>query len=209
MTLVQKINGLARRVPTWVVYLAGVLPFAWMVWQLFWGSGLGVDPVKELEHQLGTWGLRFLVGGLAITPLLRRTRVNLVRFRRAVGLLAFFYVAMHFLSWLALDMGFLWGQIAGDLVKRWFIVIGMSALLLLIPLALTSNDRAVRRLGGARWRKLHKAVYAIVLLGAIHNVMAQKVWEVEPLLYVAGTILLLALRVKLPANPLKMARVAG
>lgn len=209
MTFAQTINGYTRKIPTWVVYILGVVPFAWMVYQLFWGTGLGVDPVKALEHELGLWTLRFLVGGLAITPLLKKTRINLVRFRRAIGLLATFYVAMHFATWLVLDMGLLWGQIAGDLVKRWYIVIGMTALVMMIPLALTSNDWAVRKMGGANWRRLHKLVYAIVLLGATHNVMARKVWEVSPLMYLAATILLLALRVNWAAWRPQRLRVAG
>jgi len=194
VTIAQTINAQARRVPTWVVYLLGVLPFVWLVYQLFYGSGLGVDPVKEIEHRLGTWALRFLVGGLAMTPLLRLTRVNLIRFRRAIGLLAFFYVSMHFTTWFVLDMGLLWSEIAKDLVKRWYIVIGMTALVLLIPMALTSNNWSVRKLGGANWRRLHKAVYLIVLLATTHNIMAQKVWEVQPMLYLAATIALLAIR---------------
>jgi sulfoxide reductase heme-binding subunit YedZ len=116
---------------------------------------------------------------------------------------------MHFTVWLVLDMGLLWGQIAGDLVKRWYIVIGMSALIMMVPLALTSNDWAVRKMGGANWRRLHKAVYAIVLLGATHNVMAQKVWEVQPILYVLTVLVLLAMRVKLPSRPAWKLRVAG
>ena len=127
---------------------------------------------------------------------MKYARINLVKFRRVLGVLAFFYIAMHFVTWAVLDMSLLWSQITTDLVKRWYIIIGMASLVLMIPLAITSNDWAVRKMGGAAWRKMHKAVYAVVLLGAVHNVMAQKVWEVEPLIYLRAITFLLALRVK-------------
>jgi len=190
------INAAARRTPKWAVYLAGLIPFAWLVWQLFHG-GLGVDPVKQLEHMLGLRALQFLVAGLAVTPLLRNTRVNLVKFRRVLGVLAFFYVSMHLLTWAVLDMGLLWSEIAKDLVKRWYIVIGMAGFVLMLPLAATSNDWAVRRLGGKGWRKLHKAVYAIVPLGALHYVMLVKGFQAQPVVYLAIVCALLAMRLPL------------
>ena len=187
------INSTARKFPKWAAYLLGLVPFGLLVWGAM-SNSLGVDPVKAIEHELGTIGLQFLVAGLAVTPILKTFRINLTKFRRVLGVLAFFYISMHFVTWMVLDMGLLWSEIAKDLIKRWYIVIGMSALVLMIPLAITSNDWAVRKLGGKRWRTLHKAVYAIVLLGATHNVMAQKVWEIEPLIYQGAMIALLALR---------------
>lgn len=189
------INATARRTPKWAIYILGLIPFGLLVWGAF-ANTLGPEPVKAIEHELGETGLQFLVAGLAVTPLMKLARINLIKFRRVLGVLAFFYISMHFVTWAVLDMNLLWTEIAKDLVKRWYIVIGMAALVLLIPLAVTSNDWAVRKMGGAAWRRLHKAVYAIVLLGATHNIMAQKVWETEPLVYLALILGLLASRVK-------------
>jgi sulfoxide reductase heme-binding subunit YedZ len=191
----DRINRASRRVPKWAVYLAGVLPFAWLVWQLFTG-GLGIDPVKGLEHELGELGLKFLIGSLAVTPLMKYARINLVKFRRVLGLLTFFYISMHLSTWLLLDMQLLWAEILKDLTKRPYIVIGMAAFTLLVPLAVTSNDWSVRKMGGVGWRRLHKVVYAAVILGATHNVMVQKVWEIEPLVYLGVIGTLLAIRLK-------------
>ena len=187
------INSTARRTPKWLVYLLGVLPFAWLVWQLFNG-GLGIDPVKSLEHELGEIGLQFLIASLAITPLLKRGRINLVKFRRVLGLLSFFYIAMHFSVWFVLDMGLLWPEILKDLTKRPYIVIGMAALVMMIPLALSSNDLALRKLGPTTWRRIHKMAYAIGILGGLHFVMIVKGFQIEPFIYLGVIILLLALR---------------
>lgn len=191
----DQINSYARKFPKWVAYLLGLVPFGFLIFAVFTNS-LGPDPVKYVEHELGEIGLQFLVAGLAVTPLLKYARINLVKFRRVLGVLAFFYIAMHFVTWMVLDMSLIWSEIAKDLVKRWYIVIGMASLVLMIPLAVTSNDWAVRKLGGANWRWLHKVTYAVVLLGGIHNVMAQKVWEAEPLIYLTAIFVLLALRMK-------------
>ena len=136
-------------------YALGLIPFALLVWGAV-NNTLGVDPVKAIEHRLGEVGLQLLVAGLAITPLMKIFRINLVKFRRVLGVLAFFYVTMHLVTWAVLDMGLLWDEILKDLVKRWYIIIGMAAFVLMIPLALTSNDWALRKVGPVRWRALHK-----------------------------------------------------
>jgi len=187
------VNGALRRVPVWAVYLAGTLPLAWIIWLLFSG-GLGIDPVKEIEHRLGKIGLQLIVAGLAVTPLRRFAGLNLLRFRRAIGVLAFSYVVLHLAAWLVLDMALLWGQLLGDIVKRPYLTLGMAALLLLVPLAATSNDWALRRLGGARWRRLHRLVYPAAVLGGVHYVWLVKAWPPEPLIYLAAILALLALR---------------
>ncbi|MFD1914066.1 protein-methionine-sulfoxide reductase heme-binding subunit MsrQ [Halodurantibacterium flavum] len=181
-----------RRIPVWLVWVLGLLPLVWLVVQAFRG-GLGVDPVKALEHRLGLHGLQFLLLGLAITPL-RRLGLNLLRFRRAIGLIAFTYVMLHFAVWLSLDMQFEWNQIGRDLVRRPYILIGMAGLLLLIPLALTSNDASLRRLGARRWRLLHRLTYVAVLAGALHFVLLVKGWPAEPFLYLGAAAALLLLR---------------
>jgi len=193
MTLVDRINAALRPVPAWVIYAAAVLPPAWLFWRGVAGQ-LGADPVKAIEHQMGLWALQLLIAGLAISPLRRFAGINLLRYRRAIGLSAFFYVVLHLLTWLVLDMGLLWGQALTDIVKRPYITVGMAALLLLTPLALTSNDRSVRRLGGAGWRKLHRLVYPAVILGAVHYLWLVKSWPPEPIVYLGIVLGLLGLR---------------
>lgn len=187
------INGQLRRLPIWPVYLLGAAPALWLAW-LAVAGGLGVDPVKRLEHRSGEIALQFLVAGLAVTPLRRLTGISLLRFRRALGLLAFGYAGLHVLVWLVLDMNLLWGQIAEDIVKRPYITIGMVAFLLLVPLALTSTDGALRRMGASAWGRLHRLVYPAALLAALHYIWLVKAWPLEPFLYIAAILGLLALR---------------
>lgn len=188
----DRINRLARRLPVWAVWLAGALPAALLIAAVA-GNRLGVDPVKVLEHELGLWALRFLLASLAVTPLMR-LGLRLMKFRRALGLLGFFYVLAHFAVWIALDMGLRWGQIAEDLWKRPYILVGFAGLLMLIPLAVTSSDGALRRMGAAAWRRLHRLAYPAIALGAVHFVMIGKVWTAESLIYLAITGGLLAVR---------------
>lgn len=199
----DRVNTGLRRLPVWVVYLLGAVPAALLLIGAFTG-GLGVDPVKGLEHELGEWGLRFLIASLAVTPLMR-VGLRLIRFRRALGLLGFWYVLAHFAVWIGLDMGLMWSQIAGDLVKRPYIMVGFGAFLALIPLAVTSSDRAVRRLGGQAWRNLHRLAYPAILAGAVHFVMIGKVWTADSLIYLGLTLALLALRL-VPRRRLAPAR---
>jgi sulfoxide reductase heme-binding subunit YedZ len=190
--LAAGVNGALRRVPAWVAYLLGVLPLAWIVWLVLSG-GIGVDPVKGIEHRLGKVALWFLVGGLAITPLRRIAGVNLIRYRRAVGLLGFAYLALHLLAWVVLDMGMLWAQAAADLLKRPYLLLGITGFVLLVPLALTSNNASVRRLG-RNWRRLHWLVYPAVMLGVVHYLMQMKVISTEGWVWAAALFTLLALR---------------
>ncbi|TCS66187.1 sulfoxide reductase heme-binding subunit YedZ [Primorskyibacter sedentarius] len=195
MTLVDRFNAAARSVPTAPVYALAVLPGVWFFYLGLTG-GLGVEPIKALEHKLGELALQFLVAGLAVTPLRRQLGVNLLKFRRMLGLVAFFYVVAHLLVWLVLDVQLL-GQIWADILKRPYITVGMVGFLLLVPLALTSNNWSVRKLGPT-WRKLHKLTYGAVLLGALHYVMLVKGFQIEPLMYLATILALLALRVRIP-----------
>ncbi len=195
--MLDTFNGYARRLPTWVVYLGGAVPFGLLVYGAFFG-GLGADPVKTLELQLGVWGLRFLIASLAITPLMK-FGVRLLKFRRSLGLLGFGYILLHFTTWMALDLGLRWGQIGSELYKRPFIIVGFAAFLMLVPLALTSWNGAIRRLGSAGWKKLHKLAYPAILAGGVHYVMIGKVYRVETLIYLAIICTLLLLRL-LPAR---------
>lgn len=193
--MVDRLNSLARKLPNWVFYVLGPLPAAWLLWQGFNGA-LGVDPVKVMEHELGLIALQLLIAGLLITPLRRFAGINLIKWRRPLGILAFAYVVFHLLVWVLLDMQLYWDQMLRDIAKRPYITIGMVSFVMLLPLAVTSNNRSLRRLGAAAWNKLHRLVYPAVLLGGVHFVMVQKVWEVEALAYLATILLLLALRMR-------------
>lgn len=201
--LAERVNTAVRRVPVWLVYVAGLLPAPWFLYLGLTG-GLGVEPIKALEHELGLLALQLLVAGLCVTPLRKFAGVNLIRFRRAIGVLAFTYVALHLLVWLVLDVQVL-SRIWADIVKRPYITIGMIGFLLLVPLALTSNNWSVRRLG-PKWRQLHKLTYIAVLLGAVHFVMLRKGFQIEPLLYLGAILFLLALRLPLGAMTRRLMR---
>lgn len=190
--VVDAVNRAGRAVPTWVVYVAGAVPFAWLVWAVL-SNSLGPDPVKAVEHRLGLWALQFLIAGLAVTPL-RRLGVNLIRHRRALGLVAFFYMLLHFLAWVVLDMALDWGQIVQALWKRPYILIGFAALVAMVPLAVTSTNAAIRRLGPKGWGRLHKLMYGIVAAGALHYLLLVKVISAKPVNYAVVILALLAVR---------------
>ncbi|TCP39698.1 sulfoxide reductase heme-binding subunit YedZ [Rhodovulum marinum] len=189
-----RINRALRRVPAWPVYVVGMVPAVWFFW-LGATGGLGVEPITALEHRLGLTGLQVLIASLAVTPLRRVSGIDLVRFRRALGLVGFFYIALHLAVWLILDLQS-WQRVWADILKRPYITIGMSGFLLLLPLALTSNTLAVRKLGPLRWRRLHRLAYLAIPLGAIHFVMLAKGWQIAPLAYLAAILGLLALRIR-------------
>ena len=192
-----RINTAARKVPTWLVYSLAVLPPAWLLYAGITG-GLGVDPVKAMEHQMGEWGLQVLIGSLLITPLRTYAGVNLQKFRRALGLIGFSYILLHLMVWLGLDLQFRWDEIWKDILKRPYITIGMVGFAVMIPLALTSWNGAIRRLGAATWRKVHKLAYLAVVAGGLHYVMVVKGWQWEPILYLIAILIILASRLKLP-----------
>ena len=155
---------------------------------------MGADPVRALQHLTGEWALRLLIVVLAITPLLKTTRINLLKFRRALGLLVFYYAMLHLLNYIVLDYQFYWPEIFQDLTKRPYIIIGMVSLLLMVPLAITSNNASVRRLGAATWRKLHRLVYVAALGGGIHFLLVVKAWPPSPIVHLAIICALLAYR---------------
>jgi sulfoxide reductase heme-binding subunit YedZ len=173
------------------IYIVGMQP---AVWTFYLGltDQLGADPQNVLERTLGLWALRFLILTLAITPLRRLGGPNLVRYRRAVGLLAFYYAAMHLSVYLLLDQGLDLAAIWADIVKRPYITVGMLAFIILVPLAITSNGPMIRRLGGAAWQRLHRLVYVAAAAGALHFIMLVKAWPPEPLIY-AGLVAILLL----------------
>ncbi|HBU54675.1 protein-methionine-sulfoxide reductase heme-binding subunit MsrQ [Sulfitobacter pontiacus] len=189
--MIDRLNTIARRVPTWVVYIVGLLPIPWLLFQAQTG-GLGAEPIKALEKELGLLALQLLIAGLVITPARRYLRLNLIKFRRALGLLAFIYVSLHLLVWLVLDVGIL-SQIWADILKRPYITIGMAGFACLVPLAATSNNFSIRKLG-ATWRKLHRLTYLAAILAGVHFIWLVKGFQIEPLLYMAAILALLLLR---------------
>lgn len=201
----DRLNALARRLPSWVVYAAGAMPFLWLVW-LTVSGGLGPDPAKVMERSLGEWALRFLLASLAITPL-RRLGPNLLKHRRALGLLAFFYAALHLTVWLWPDMGLRWAAIWADLAKRPYILLGMAAFLCLLPLAATSSNAAIRWMGTPGWRRLHRLAYPALALAVLHFVILSRVWTVELVVYAALAVILLALRTPIPGLPAARRRI--
>jgi methionine sulfoxide reductase heme-binding subunit len=196
--MIAAVNGLARRIPNGVLYVLGALPFVWLVWMTATG-GLGPDPVKFIERHAGLWGLQFLMATLAITPL-RRIGVNLIRMRRALGLLSFFYVLLHFVTWFVLDMGLDGSAIFEALWKRPYILIGFAAFVAMIPLAVTSNNRAIRRIGPKAWGRLHRLTYLIALGGVVHYLLLVKVITMQPIVYAALVAALLGIRLVGPAR---------
>ena len=193
MNIAASVNGWVRRVPAWPIYIVGAALPVWLLYQGLTG-GLGADPVKGIERPLGLWALRLIVLGLCITPLRKYAGINLIKYRRAIGVTAFSYVVLHFLTWIVLDMGLLVQQALLDVVKRPYVTIGMAALLMLIPLAATSNNWSVRRLGAARWQKLHRLTYPVAVLGAVHYLWLVKSWPLSPFLYLGAVLALLAVR---------------
>lgn len=200
------VNGLLRRIPVWGVWLAGLAPLALLVWDTLAG-GLGVDPIRDIEHRLGRTALYFLIVGLAVTPLLRITGISLMRFRRALGLLCFTYAALHVLSWIVMDMALMWGAMARDVVKRPYLIFGIGAFVMLLALAVTSNNLSIRRMGGMAWRTLHRLVYVAAPLAALHWIWALKTFPLEPGLWLVAILLLLGLRIAV-SRPIRWGRQA-
>jgi sulfoxide reductase heme-binding subunit YedZ len=181
-----------------LLFLFCLVPLAILVLETLGvaGMSLGANPIEELMHRLGKWGLRFLLITLAVTPLRRLTGKNwLLRFRRMLGLFAFFYILVHFLTYAGLDQRFDFPAIIEDVAERPYITIGFTALLLLIPLAVTSTNGMMKRLG-RRWQKLHRLVYPIAILGVWHFYWQVKLDTLEPLIYAAILAVLLGYRLK-------------
>lgn len=190
---VKGLNDAVQRVPRWLVYGVGFVPAV----HLF-GLGvldrLGADPMRVLEQELGEWALTFLIASLTVTPLRRSAGINLLRFRRAIGLLAFSYAALHLLTYLVLDQGLDWAAIGADILKRPYITVGMASFALLVPLAVTSNNASIRRMGGQAWARLHRLVYVAAAGAALHYILLVKSWPLKPLVYAAITAALLLYR---------------
>ena len=180
------------------VFALCLIPLAWIAWDTFHQT-LGTDPVAQLEHRSGDWTLRLLLATLAITPLRMATGWNwLVRYRRMLGLFAFFYASVHLSIYLIVDLGGFWSQIFAEIAKKPYITVGFMAWLLMIPLAITSTKGMMRRLG-RNWQRLHRLVYVIGLCGVLHFMWlvksGNKIAVTEPLIYLGILIVLLAARI--------------
>ncbi|MCP5421059.1 MAG: sulfoxide reductase heme-binding subunit YedZ [Gammaproteobacteria bacterium] len=173
-----------------LLFVAGLCPLAWLFIQ-----GLGVNPVETVTHHTGVWSLRFLLITLAITPMRRLTGWHwLARFRRMLGLYAFFYALLHFATYLIFDQFFDPQAIAEDVLKRPYITLGFVAFLMLIPLTVTSTNKMIKRLGGSRWQRLHRLVYVIGILAVGHYLWLVKADLFRPLVYASVLALLLGYR---------------
>jgi methionine sulfoxide reductase heme-binding subunit len=181
------------------IFFISLLPILIIFYQIIFNQ-LGPEPVKEITHVTGNWTLRFIIITLAMTPLQKFTKLNFwISYRRMFGLFVFFYASAHMMTYVGIDYRFDWSSIGDDIVKKKFIFAGFLAWLLLVPLALTSSKRMIKLLRD-RWKKLHKLIYIISLLGIIHYLWLVKVVTVEPLIYLIIIVILLTLRVKMKFN---------
>jgi methionine sulfoxide reductase heme-binding subunit len=171
-----------------------LVPFALLGWR-YWKDDLTPNPIEFITHFTGDWAIRMVVATLAITPLRKLLRLpDLIRFRRMLGLFAFFYGTLHFATWFALDKGFDMHEILGDFTKRRFILAGLTAYLCMVPLAITSTKGWIRRMGGRRWQLLHRLVYITGIAAVIHYYWLVKSDIRLPLLYGSMVAILLAYR---------------
>jgi sulfoxide reductase heme-binding subunit YedZ len=178
-----------------VVFALCLVPLAILIWRAFHDE-LGPNHIEAITHWTGDWTMRFLIITLAISPLRKILhQPQLIRFRRMLGLFAFFYVCLHFATWIGLDKFFDWSEMWRDVQKRRFITVGFAGFVLLIPLAVTSTAGWIRRLGGKRWQLLHRAIYLIAILGVIHYYWLVKSDVTKPLQYAWMVGILLAWRV--------------
>lgn len=193
------LNQPLRRVPPWTIYVASA---AWCAWLFYLAAAgrMGPEPIKALEHAYGIYALKLIVAILLITPLRKWTGLNLLRFRRAIGVSAFFVVVAHFAVWAILDVQ-TFARVWADIVKRPYVTIGMASFVLMLPLAITSNDRSLRKLGAAAWRKLHLLTYPVAVLAGLHFIWLVKGFQIRPLLYLVVIVGLLALRLKWKRRP--------
>jgi sulfoxide reductase heme-binding subunit YedZ len=192
------VSVLSRLKP--VAFLLCLTPAAVLAWN-FWGvthdrpEALGADPVRAAEIFTGLWTLRFLAITLAVTPVRELLGIGaLARYRRMLGLFTFFYACVHLSMWVGVDWFFDWTAMGGEIVKHKYIIIGMTTFVLLLPLALTSTNAAVRRLGGARWARLHRLVYVCAITGTVHYLWAVKKDTLFPLIYLLVFAALLGFR---------------
>ncbi|SEW40215.1 sulfoxide reductase heme-binding subunit YedZ [Cognatiyoonia koreensis] len=192
--MVSAINTGLRKVPAWTIYIVCAAYVGWQFWLAATQQGAYlVEPINVLERAYGEMALKLIVVGLFVTPLRNWFGLNLLRFRRAIGVSAFFLVLAHFLVFAILDVQSV-ARVWEEVVKRPYVTVGMASFLMLLPLAVTSNNLSVRKLGAAAWRKLHKLTYPAAILGAIHYLWLVKGFQIEPIIYLAVICGLVAMR---------------
>ena len=191
-SLFDLVRASVRRLRSWHIYVSLLVPLLFLTYDLLSGR-LGVDPMRAIEKSLGVTAIYILILTLCITPFSLLTGINFIRFRRAFGLMSFFYIVLHFSTWLLLDMQLRWVEIVESLTRKPFIVFGMMGFLLLIPLAATSNNYSMKRLG-KYWPKLHKLIYAAIILGGIHYLMMEKTLQNDAIITFIIIIVLISLR---------------
>ena len=185
-------NRIRRSKP--VIFVLCLIPFGILVFDILTGN-ISADPVEDITNVTGTWGLRLLIITLAITPLRVLTGINqLILVRRMLGVFSFFYILLHFLTWLVIDNFFDFRQMIEDIIERYYILFGSAAFTMMTLLAATSTNRMVRWMGGRRWAKLHKLVYLIGILGVLHFFLAVKADVTEPVIYGIIVAVLLGFR---------------
>jgi sulfoxide reductase heme-binding subunit YedZ len=193
----RKRRVLLLKVAIWV---GGVAPLAWLLLRFF-TDDLGANPIEEITHRTGDWTLRILLAALSITPIRRITGWNdVIKVRRLVGLFAFFWVCLHFSTYIVLDQFFGWSYIIEDVIERPYITAGFTGFVLLIPLAVTSTKGWIRRLG-RRWARLHKLVYVSGVLGVVHYLWITRADDTAPLVY--GAILAVLFLARTPWRRLR------
>jgi sulfoxide reductase heme-binding subunit YedZ len=205
-----------------VVFVAALLPLSYLVWRAL-NADLGANPLTEITHRTGDWALRFVVITLAVTPVRRFTGWNsLIRFRRMVGLFAFFYASVHFLIYVIADrfaglafVNGIWawstvGELAAaiweDIYERPYITVGFTGLVAMVPLAVTSTSGWVRRLGGRNWQRLHRLIYVTAVAGVVHYWWLVKADILQPAIYAAIVTVLLGLRIVLSMKKARLQR---
>ena len=177
------------------MFLLCLVPLGVLLWKAY-QDDLSANPIEFVEHWTGDWTIRFLIITLCITPLRKVLHLPLlIRFRRMLGLFAFFYVCLHFLSWVVLDHFFNLHEMWTDVLKRRYITVGFTGFVLLLPLAITSTAGWIRRLGGKQWQLLHRAIYFAAIAGVIHYYWLVKSDETKPLQYAWIVGILLAWRI--------------
>ena len=191
----MKFRVIFKHLPVSLLYLILLIPIPLY---FYWGiaNQLGPDPLRFLEHKYGELGLVFLLITLSISPLLRFAKINLMKFRRCVGLVAFYYVISHICVYFFLDIGLSMDLLLSDLQKRYYIIAGFLAFITLIPLALTSNNFSLRKLNIRIWNKIHSFVYVAIILSIFHFILMSKTWTGELYFYTLVTVIILALKLK-------------
>ena len=195
MILITKTNDFLDKIPVWIIYLLGFAPFIF-VFVLSLSNKVGPDPLRVLEHKTGIWSLNYLIFVLSISLFENLIKLKLLRFRRCLGLLAFYYSFIHLMIYLILDRQLNFFEIFNDIIKRPYIFFGFLAFIFFLPLVFTSNNFSKNFFGIKSWLKIHTLVYLIAIFSIIHYILLVKSWPIQPIILSFLVILLITLRLK-------------